>query len=324
MPTINRLMAGCALLGLLAGAVPAQAVDYPARAVTLITAGSPGSGPDVMARVVADRLSQSWGQQAVVLNRPGAAGLTSLQAAGSAAPDGYTLYVGFASMFVVFPEAQPHLAPDLRRLVPVGLVGDQPMVIAVSPKLGANSLADLLQQARDRPGHILYGGFRATMPHLAAALLTSRAKADLRFIPSTGPRAVQDVLEGSLHVAVEGMGAMAGLIQSGLLKPLAVAAQSRLPDYPALPTVGESVPELAGFEARGWLALFAPVGTPDTVVEKISRDLRAALADPETARKLTLQGVYPKPLSPAETADFIRREQDLWRPTVRQLELATR
>jgi len=299
------------------------ALSYPTKPVSIITAGSPGTGPDVMARVIADGFTRAWGHQVVVINRPGAAGFLSVQTAASALSDGHTLYLGFASAFVSLPEAQPKIAPHLQRLIPIGLVAEQPMIFAVSPKLGVNSLAELLNQARERPGEMLYGGFRATMPHLAGAMLVSRSEADLRFIPSMGPRGIQDVLEGSLHVAIEGMGAVAGLIQSGLLKPLAVAGRTRLPDYPDIPTVSEAVPSLREFEARGWVALFAPLGTPHEIVSKANADLRSMLSDPEVARKLTAQGAYPRPILPEETAAFIKQEQDLWRPIVRQLDLVS-
>jgi hypothetical protein len=130
-----------------------------------------------MARVIADGFTRAWGHQVVVINRPGAGGFLSVQAAASAKSDGHTLYLGFASAFVSLPEAQPKIAPDLKRLMPIGLVGEQPMVFAVSPKLGVSSMAELLDQARKRPGEMLYGGFRATMPHLAGAMLVSRSNA---------------------------------------------------------------------------------------------------------------------------------------------------
>jgi len=323
MSFIRRIAKAVAALCILAPALTIEAAAYPTKPVSIITAGSAGSGPDLMARLIAGGLAQLWGQQVVVINRPGGGGVISLQAAASAPPDGYTLFVGFASIFVVFPQTNPKIAEEMQRLVPLGLVGDQPMVIAVSPKLGVNTLGDLVEQAKKRPGDLLYGGFRATMPHLAGAMLAARTETNMRFIPSTSPRAVQDVLEGSLHIAIEGMGAIAGPAQSGLLKPLAVSGNARLPDYPDIPTVAEAMPSLAGFEARGWIGLFAPPGTPDAIVEKVNRDMRAALADPEIARKLAAQGVYPRPMSSAEVTEFIRREQDLWRPVVRQLDLAS-
>jgi tripartite-type tricarboxylate transporter receptor subunit TctC len=300
------------------------ALSYPAKPVTIITSGSAGSTPDILARLFADRFAQAWGQQVLILNRPGAAGSVAAQAAAAAPADGYTLYIGYASIFVVMPETQRKPPVDLKRdIVPIGILGESPLVIAVTSKLGINTLAELVARAKQRPGEILYGGFRATLPHLVGELFNGRTGAQLNFIPSAAPRAVQDVMGGTIHVAIDSAGALAGAIQSGLIKPLAVTGSQRLPDLPGVPTVNEALPEIGKFEARGWMGLFAPAATSDAIVQKVSADLRAALTDPQFVRKLEMLGNYPRPLSPAETADYIRREQDLWRPIVRSLDLAS-
>jgi tripartite-type tricarboxylate transporter receptor subunit TctC len=326
MSAVTRLLTPAFLAALcaLASTTRASAADYPTRPVSIITSGSAGSGPDVIARLFADRFAQTWGQQGIVLNRPGAAGILAAQSAATAPADGYTLYIGFSSTFLVLPETQQKLAVDLKRdIVPIGLLGEQPMVIAVTRALGINSLAELLARARQRPGEVLYGAPRSTMPHLVGVLLSGRAGVEFGFIPSTVPRAVQDVMGGSIHVTMESAGALAGAIQSGLVKPLAVTASSRLPNFPEIPTVTEAVPSLGIFEARGWVGLFAPAATPEAIVQKVNADLRAILADPEFVLKLAALGAYPRPMSPAETAEFVRREQDLWRPIVRQLDLTS-
>lgn len=301
-----------------------QAQAYPTKPVMIITSGSAGSAPDVLARLFADRFAQAWGQQVVVLNRPGAAGSVAAQAAAAAPADGYTLYIGYASIFVVLPETQQRPPVDLKRdIVPIGILGESPLVIAVTSKLGVNTLAELVARGKQRPGEILYGGFRATIPHLVGELFNGRTGAKLSFIPSAAPRAVQDVMGGSVHVAIDSAGALAGAIQSGLIRPLAVTGSERLPDLPEVPTVNEAMPNIGTFEARGWMGLFAPAATPDAIVQKVSADLRAALADPQFVRKLESLGNYPRALSPVETAEYIRREQDLWRPIVRSIDLAS-
>jgi tripartite-type tricarboxylate transporter receptor subunit TctC len=131
---------------------------------------------------------------------------------------------------------------------------------------------------------------------------------------------VQDTIGGTLHVVIESLSAPAGPIQAGSLKPLAVAAARRLPEFPDVPTIAEAVPQLGQLEGRGWLALTAPAGTPDAIVQKVNGDLRAVLNEPEVKRKLNLLGSYPRALSTAETAAFIRQEQELWRPIVRQID----
>jgi tripartite-type tricarboxylate transporter receptor subunit TctC len=302
---------------------PVKADSYPTRPVMLLTPVGAGSGPDVIARIVADRLTKTWGQQVLVVNRPGGAGIIAAQAAAVAPADGHTLYMPVASTFVVLPETHAKLPLDLARdLVPVGLLGEQPMAIAVNPALGISTLAELIARAKDRPGGLLFGANRGLLPHLTGEMLRRRAGINLTYIPSN-TRTLQDTIGGTFHVFIESMTAIAGPMQGGSLKALAVAASRRLSDFPDLPTVEEAVPGIGVFEARGWFALMAPARTPDVIVQKINRDLRVALGEPEVQRKLAVLGTYPRPMSPAETAAFIRSEQDLWRPVVKQLDLTS-
>lgn len=315
--------AALSLAAAIAGS-PANAESYPTRPVMILSPTGAGSGPDVIARIVADRLTQTWGQQVLVVNRPGGGGIVAAQAAAVAPSDGHTLYLPLASTFVVLPETQAKMPLDLARdLVPIGMIGEQPMVIAVNPALGINTLAELIARAKDRPGEILFGAGRGTLPHLTVEMLRGRVGLDLAFIPSGSTRAMQDAIGGTIHVFIESMAALSGPIQGGSLKALAVASSSRLPDFPDLPTVAEALPGVGIFEARGWFALMAPARTPDAIVQRINRDLNIALGEPEVKRKLAVLGTYPRPMSPAETAAFIRSEQELWRPVVRQLDLAS-
>jgi tripartite-type tricarboxylate transporter receptor subunit TctC len=152
-------------------------------------------------------------------------------------------------------------------------------------------------------------------------MLASRAGIELGFVPyPASPKALNDVIGGKLQLFVEAMPAMSGAIQGGSLKPLAVASAKRLPNFPNLPTVSETIP---GFEASGWAALMAPAGTPEGIVQKVNKDLNAVLEQPGIQRKLETLGTYARLTSPAETARFIRSEQELWRPVVRQLGLAS-
>ena len=155
---------------------PATAEPYPAQPVKIIIQAAAGNGPDVLARIVADRLTELWGQQALVINRPGAGGIIAGQAAATAKPDGYTLYMPSSSTFVVLPAVHPKLPFDLERdFTPIGLVGQQPMVIAASPALGVGSLKQLIATAKQRPGDILYAALnRGTLPHLTSELFRNR------------------------------------------------------------------------------------------------------------------------------------------------------
>ncbi|HEY7301080.1 MAG TPA: tripartite tricarboxylate transporter substrate binding protein [Xanthobacteraceae bacterium] len=327
---INRRAFGGAMVSIFAMALAGSRAanggeaDYPVRPVNLILPVGAGGGPDVIARMVADRLAQLWHQQLILLNRPGAGGLIALQAAAGVAPNGYTLYMPLSSTYCVLPQTHPHLPLMLDRdLVPIGVLGEQPMVIAVDPKLGIGSLAELIALAKRRPGEILYGANPGGLPNLTGELLQQRAGFKLRMVPySNTVKALQDTAGGTGQVAIESLSGLGSLIQSGMLRPLAVASAKRLPNYPNLPTVAEAVPSVGPFEARGWFALTALTGTPDAIVRKINADLRTALADAELHKKFASLGTYPMPMSLAETAAFIHGEQDLWRPVVRKVLLA--
>jgi tripartite-type tricarboxylate transporter receptor subunit TctC len=306
------------LVGAVAG-FAAHAQDYPTRSVKLITQGAAGSGPDVVARIVAEPLGRLWGQQVVILNHPGAGGSVAARQAALAAADRYTLYMPATSAFIVMPEMFPNLPFDLDRdFVRIGFIAEQPMLIAVAPSLGVNSLADLIALAKARPGQILYAAnARGTLPHLTAERFAKEAGIELRFVPYAGAAAgLQDLVGGRIAMIVESLGPFLGAIQGGSLKVLAVASAQRLPNFPDLPTVGETIP---GFIATGWFPLLAPAGTPDGIVRKVGEDLRAVLDQPAVRQRLADLGTFARPMSPAETTEFIRREQELWRPVVKQI-----
>lgn len=298
-------------------AATALAQDYPSRPVSVILPSAAGGGPDVITRLVTDRLSQAWAQPVVILNRPGAGGLLGAQAAAAAKPDGYTLYLGIASSFTVLPHLQEKMPLDMRRdFAPVGLIGEQPFVIGVAASLGVGTLGELIALAKKRPGEITFGAPRSTMPHIAMTLLSSQAGVEFLHIPFQGARqAATEVQAGRVALVVDAMSALAGAFERGV-KPLAVASMSRLPDHPELPTVAETVP---GYQARGWFALMAPAGTSPEIVSKINRALRMVLGAADIQQQFQALGTYARPMSPAEVAEFIRVEQELWEPVVKRI-----
>src|SRR5262245_59153470 len=310
-------------LGVLAGVLgtAAHADTYPDRPVTIIASLTAGSGPDVVARIIAERLGQVWGKQVLITNQAGAGGLIATRMAAAAAPDGYTLYMAASSAFVVLPETQAKLPFDLDRdFAQIGFVSEQPMVVAAAASLGIGRLADLIALARERPGEILHSGnTRGSLPHLTGELLRSRAGIDLTFVPYPGtPPALQDAIAGRVPVIVNGLSSLLGAIGSGSIKPLAVASARRLPNFPDLPTVAETLP---GFEANGWFVMLAPAATPQAVVAKVRRDLRSVVEQADIKARLEALGVYTRSMSEAELADFIRKEQAVWKPVIRQVGL---
>ena len=312
------LLAAIAFTGL------APAADYPVRAVKVITQGAAGSGPDVVARIVGEALSQAWRQPVSIVNAPGGGGLVAAKAAAAAEPDGYTLYAPTITTFVILPEMFDPMPVDLDRdFTRVGLLAETPMVIGVASSTGIRSLAELIERASAKPGELFYAANnRGSLPHLTGEMFAQRAGVRLTFVPYPGAAAgLQDVLGGRVPMIVESVGALAGVVLAGNVRPLAVTSPQRLPQWPDVPAVAEFRP---GFSSIAWFALLAPAATPPAVVSRINEDLNRVLVQPDVRRKLQELGATPKPMSPKETDTFIRNEQQAWRPVVRQIDLKSK
>lgn len=307
------------LLAILASA-PASAQDYPSRPVRIITDSGPGSAIDVVLRIVAERLSQIWGQQVVTVNQPGGGGSIAARAAAAAPPDGYTLAIPALSAFVALPGTAANLPLQVPRdFAPVGYFGGAPMFITAAPRLGVGSLPELIALAKQKPGELAYGtNGPGRLTHLTGELLQSRAGVKLLMVPYSGGTAqiLNDVMGGRIPLVFEAYSGLAGALEAGTIKAIAVASPTRLFDFPNLPTVAETLP---GFAASGWQVLVAPVGTPETIVQKINADLNMALSDAETRKRLMQFGRDERPMSPAETLAFIQGEQATWGPILRQI-----
>jgi tripartite-type tricarboxylate transporter receptor subunit TctC len=313
-----RTAAACSLLISATAQAYAQA-DYPNKPIRIITHSAPGGGPDAMLRIVGDRLGAVIGQPIVVLNQPGAGGAVAARAGASATPDGYTLYMPAASAYVTLAGLQQSLPLQLKDFKPIGFVGEQPMFLTVPPALGAATIAEFIALAKKQPSKLSYGATgRGTMTHLTGELLKARGGIDVLAVPYTGgaPQALNDALGGRLSLVIEGLGALAGPVESGAMKAIATGAPQRLPNFPNLPTVAETLP---GFNARGWQILVAPNGTPDAIVSKVSDALRKAVSDPELQKKAMITGNYPRAMSPAEVMAYVKAEQDMWKPVLEQI-----
>src|ERR1700749_3355200 len=233
----------------------AWAETYPDKPVKIIIDSAPGRATDVASRLMAERLSAVWGQQAVVENRPGAGGSMAVRAGQTATPDGYPLYIGAPSTFTALKGA-PGVAPNLpielpRDFTPIGFITQQPMFIAVSPVIGVKSLPELIALAKKQPGELTYATTgRGRITHLTMELLQERAGIKLQMIPySGGPTAAMaDVGTGRVAIVIEGYSGLAGGMNSHLINGIAVASLARLADFKDLPTVAETLP---GFLAGG-------------------------------------------------------------------------
>jgi tripartite-type tricarboxylate transporter receptor subunit TctC len=298
----------------------AQTGPYPSKPVQIIADSSAGSTPDVALRFVADRLGQVWRQQVIVVNRPGAGGSLAARAAAEAAPDGYTLYQPVLSTFVSLRPAAPNVPLHVPKdFLPIGFVTENPMFMAVSPTLGIATLPELIALAKKRPGEISYattGVGRLT--HLTGELLQHQAGIKLLLVPYTGgpSHAVSDVATGRVAMIIEGYSGIAGMIRSNSAKLIAVASGKRLPEFPDVPSVAETI---AGFQATGWAVLVAPVGTREAIIGKVSEDLRRVTAEAELQQKLATLGSYTNPMSAAEATAFVHKQQQMWQPVLDEI-----
>ena len=313
-------VAALCLAALPATPAAAQADDYPSKVVAIISDAPAGSTPDIDARTVAAGLSKAWGQQAVVINHAGAYGSLAERAAADAAPDGYTLYMPSLASFIAPPDAAPklplHLPADF---LPIGFTAENPMFVAVNPALGVSTLPELIALAKKEPGTIsiaVTGVGRLT--DLAGLLLQDRAQVQLLPVPySAGPAAaIADVAGGRVSMIIEGYSGILGAVKAGQIKLIAVAAAQRLPEFPDLPTVAETLP---GFAATGWQVLLAPLATPQPIVSKLSIDLAKVVGDADFKKRLAGIGSYSRAMTPEQVLAFVQKEQDTWLPVVRKI-----
>ena len=310
-----------ALVALLTGFVaPARAQDFPAHPVRLISDSAAGSAIDVTVRIVAEGLSRIWGQQAVVVNQPGAGGAIAARSVTSAANDGYSLGVLALSAFVAAPGSADNLPVQVPRdVVPVAHLGGAPMFISAGGWLGVQTLPQLIALAKQKPGELSYGvNGIGRLTHLTGELLANQAGIKLLVVPYTGgtPAILNDIMGKRVALIFEAYSGIAGAIEAHTIVPLAVASAHRLPDLPDLPTAAETLP---GYEAMSWQVLVAPPGTPDAIVQKINADVIKAMSDPNIRKKLADLGREDRPLPPAQLLAFIHNEQKKWAPIVQEI-----
>jgi tripartite-type tricarboxylate transporter receptor subunit TctC len=303
----------------------AQAQGYPTKPVTFITPAAAGNSPDVVTRIVADKLSQIWKQQIVVLNRPGAGGLIAAQAAaaGTIEKDGYTLYMTQASTYTVLPVMQGDKMPvNLEKsFTAIGMVGEQPIAVAVNKDVAAKNVKELIELANKSKDGMLFGATnRGGQAHLTGELFREKSKANISFVHAAGAAAtLNDVIAGRIPIIFEGLAGLQPGIQGGGVRVLGIAAQKRLPNLPDLPAINETVP---GVVSSGWIVLMAPAGVPDAIIQKVNADLRQVVAMPDVVERFHKLGTYSRDYTPAQTNEFLRSEEKLWWPIVREVNKA--
>jgi tripartite-type tricarboxylate transporter receptor subunit TctC len=273
-------------------------------------------------RIIADGLSHMLGQQAVLVNQPGAGGAIAVHAASTAAPDGYTLGMMALSDFITLPGTADNLPIQLPRdFIAVGSLGGAPLFITAAPWLQVKTLPEFIAVAKKRPGELAYGtNGPGRLTHLTGELLQYRAGIKLLMVPYSGgtPQVLNDMMGKRIALTLDSYSGVAGAIEAGNAISLAVAAPQRMALMPNLPTAAETLP---GYESEGWQILVAPVGTPDAIVQKINAALVKAMNDPEVAKRLERIGRDHPPMSPAQALAFVQNEQAKWAPILAHIDI---
>jgi tripartite-type tricarboxylate transporter receptor subunit TctC len=294
----RHFAAGLALC-LFSGAANAQ--TYPDKPIRMIIPLAAASAVDVAARIVTQKMSENMGQQIVILNQPGAAGVIGAEQVARAAPDGYTIGGFNDSIMTMVPHLQPKLRWDIvKDFEPVSLVATVEWGLIANEKSGFKTAADLIAAAKASPGKIDYGSGGVGSPqHLAMALFASNAGVSLTHVPYKGAtQAATDVAAGQIPVAFQGLGTVTALVQGGQVQLIGVTTAKRLAQFPNVPTVSES--GLPGFLFNSWFAILAPAGTPKDIIAKLNAEVLKALADPATRKRLDDQGLVVRGSSPEE------------------------
>jgi tripartite-type tricarboxylate transporter receptor subunit TctC len=317
--TADAMRIAFAVAVLAAQGIGAAAQDYPTRPVTLVVPYAAGGGNDAMARIVADKMSKTLGQQIVIENRGGAGGSIATRAVAKAPPDGYTLVLGGTGTLAINPTLYSNVGYDPRKdFAPVGLIGTSALIALVHPSLPAQSIRDLIALAKAQPGKLNYASAGSGSGiHLATELFQVMAGIKLTHIPykGTGP-ALTDLVGGHVNIYFSSLPPAQGVAREGKVRALAVTGATRSAVFPEVPTVAEA--GLPGFEAVLHYGIVAPAGTSRAIIDKLNAALRAAVASPDTKARMAADGTEPLISTPEEYAVDIDREETKWSKVVRE------
>lgn len=303
-----------AALPLLTAATPSMAQQFPERPITLVAPFSPGGALDLIARALAQKLHEDFGQSVIVDNRAGAAGIIGSQYVARSAPDGYTILLGATTTHGINPSLYPKLPYDaVNDFAPVSLVATIPHMLVANPNAPFNDLQGLLKHGKP----MSFGSAGIGSPHhLAGEMIKAQTKIDIQHVPykGSGP-AMMAVMSGELEFMSTEVTAAMPHIKAGKLKPIAVAATKRSPTLPEVPTFAEQ--GMPGFEVTAWYAIFAPKGTPKDVVDKLNRALAKAVRQPDVKEKFATLGATPIGGTPDELGAYVKKEIALWAAAVK-------
>ena len=314
---LNALLAIFSALA--AAPATAQTTDYPDRPVRIIVPQTAGGAVDIVARAIAQKLSESWGQQVIVDNRPGANGIIGMEAVAKAKPDGYTLGAPFTSVLAINPFVYKTLPYDaFRDFAPVMQSVANVILLVVHPSLPVRSVKDLVALGKSRPGDLVYGSFGVgNLTHLAGELLRMETKMKMVHVPYKGETpAVTDLIGGQYVLLFSTSAGVFAHIKEGRLRLLATGGEKSAAAYPNAPTMAEA--GFPGAGVTGWSGLAMPAGTPPEIVQKFSREAARHVKSAEMSERLTALGAEPVGSSPEEFTAFIKSEATKWSRVIRE------
>jgi tripartite-type tricarboxylate transporter receptor subunit TctC len=303
----------CAAAILLIASSMAAAQTYPNRPVRIVVPQAAGGGVDIMSRAVAQKLTENWGQQVIVDNRPGANGIIGIEAVTKAKPDGYTLSAAFTSVLTINPHVYKSLPYDtFRDLAPITMTVTNTIVLMVHPSLPVRTVKELVALGKSRPGHLDYGSFGiGNMTHLAGELLRVESGLNMVHVPYKGETpALTELISGQVALLFAVSSAASPHIRAGRTRLLATGGEKRAPAWPDTPTMIE-----AGYPnvvVIGWNGFLAPAGTPQEIIHKVQRESARHLLGPELRERLSALGAEPAGTTPEQFAAFLRSETEKW------------
>jgi tripartite-type tricarboxylate transporter receptor subunit TctC len=303
------------LLGVATIATSVHAQNYPHKPIRIIALSTPASGPDIVGRLIGQKLTEAWGQQVVIDTRPGASGIIGAEIGSKSAPDGYTLVIVTSQAAIVsgmYAKLPFHLARDF---APITLMASTPFILAVNPSVAATSVQELVALAKARPGQLRYGsGGSGSPPHLSAEIFRSMTGIELVHVPYKGVTpAMLDTVGGQVQMVFSVIPAVLTTIKAAKLRALGITSAKRSALVPDIPTIGETVP---GYEFIGWYALVAPAKTPEAILNRLNAQVVQALKTPEFQERFASLGAEPIGSTRGDAGQFIREQMEKMRQAV--------
>ncbi len=299
-------------------AAGALAQNYPNKPIRLVLPYPPGGGTDVIARPLAQKLTENFGQQVIVDNRGGANGNIGMEFVAKSAPDGYTLLFALTAQYAINPSLYPKLSYDpVKDYAPISLLANAPYLLVVHPSMPSKSTAELIALMKARPGQLAYSSAgNGSGAHLAGEMFRSLAKVEMTHVPYKGAGlAMPDLIAGQVQLSFVTYTAAGPHIKTGRLRALGVTTAKRSPTLPDLPAIAETV---AGYDSAVWYGFAAPAGTPSDIIARLNSEVLRVLAAPDFRNRITLEAVAPIGTSPEEFGNFMKTEIVRWAKVVRE------